>query len=128
MELFFFHVQVIYDLANKTASNTVFSVTFRSLFCSVISSIFEAMVSLRRIRSFLLCDKYHRIGPDSLQDIGIELDNVLAAYDTRRPIPEWADADPKTKELAERQYELSLLRSQLEDAESRIRAAQVVSW
>jgi ABC-type glutathione transport system ATPase component len=81
----------------------------------------EAGISLVRVRSFLLCEDHKTVGPGSLQDIGISMSNTSCAYESKKPQPEGRDVDPVTKQLAEKNWEVSLLQSQLEDAETKIR-------
>ena len=79
----------------------------------------EAGISLQRVRSFLLCHEHPTIGPGSLEDIGISMANVSSAYESNKPTP--AMEGEKYKDLAEKQWEVSLLKLQLEEAESKIR-------
>jgi len=79
------------------------------------------MVSFKRIRSFLMCDEYKPIGSNGMQGIGIRMENVSAAYDSKKPKFEEKDPSPVAKELAEKEWELALLQSQLRDAERHIR-------
>jgi ABC-type transport system involved in cytochrome bd biosynthesis fused ATPase/permease subunit len=50
-----------------------------------------------------------------LKDIGVEMKGLTAAYDSKRP-----NVDAETKELADAEWDLALVRSQLDDAEKRI--------
>jgi ABC-type multidrug transport system fused ATPase/permease subunit len=76
------------------------------------------MVTLNRLRSFLLCDDYHPIGIGDLKENGVRIDNVSAAYDSKRPQSSGgATMDPKSKELADKDWEVALLQAQLADAE-----------
>ena len=87
---------------------------------AVINGIVEASVALNRLRSFFLCDEHHPIGPDGLEDIGIRIENLSAVYDSKRP-PSDESEDSRGKEIAEKNWEMTLLKAQLEDAERRIR-------
>jgi hypothetical protein len=60
-------------------------------------------------------------GPGGLEDIGINMINASSAYESKKPIPEGKDADPLVRQLGEKNWEVSLLRSQLEEAETKIR-------
>jgi ATP-binding cassette subfamily C (CFTR/MRP) protein 1 len=109
------------DVASALTALALFDILRFPLFMlpQVINNTVEAIVSLKRVRSFLMCDEHHPVGPGSLMDFGVRMENVSAAYDTRRPLDDGVDA--KTKELADKQWEVQLLRSQLDDAERRIR-------
>jgi ABC-type multidrug transport system fused ATPase/permease subunit len=87
---------------------------------AVINSIVEAYVSLQRVRSFLLCKDHHPIGPGRLSDVGIVLENVSAVYSSSRPLPEGVISDPVATELVDKNWEISLLQAQLEEAESEL--------
>jgi ABC-type multidrug transport system fused ATPase/permease subunit len=87
---------------------------------TVINSTVEASVALHRVRSFLLCNEYKPVGPGDLDDIGIKLKGLTAAYDSKKPKLTGADIDAQTRELADTEWELALLRSQLDDSEKRI--------
>lgn len=88
-------------------------------------------MAVNRVRSFLLCKDHEAVGPGDLDDIGVRMRNVSAAYDSKRPIMEGLEPDSETKKLLDAQWEVELLRLQLEDAEKRIResssAADTVS-
>jgi ABC-type transport system involved in cytochrome bd biosynthesis fused ATPase/permease subunit len=73
------------------------------------------MVALNRVRSFLLSNEHKSVGPGDLKDIGVEMKGLTAAYDSKRP-----NVDAETKELADAEWDLALVRSQLDDAEKRI--------
>jgi ABC-type multidrug transport system fused ATPase/permease subunit len=86
----------------------------------------EANVSLNRIHSFLLCEEHESIPPGSLESNGVEMVNVTAAYESKKPrFLDGVDMDPQMKELADTKWEVSLLKSQLEEAERHI---QEVLW
>ena len=87
----------------------------------MINRIVEASVSLQRINSFLLCEEYEPVGPGRLIDIGIEIENASYAYESRKPKIDRVDGDPYAKELVEKDREVALLRSQLQEAEEQIR-------
>lgn len=77
-------------------------------------------MTLKRLRSFFLCDEHHPIGPEDLHENGIKLENLSAAYDSKRPGVE-DNVDPCMKKLIDKDWELNLLKSQLADAERHIR-------
>jgi len=82
---------------------------------TVVNSVAEAAVSVKRIRSFLLCQEHTPILPNRLQHSGIHLESVSAAYDSKKPkIPEG------DKELMDKDWEIQLLKAQLHFAEQRI--------
>jgi len=91
------------------------------LLLPVINNTVEAVVSVNRIRSFLLSDEYHPMGSHGLEDTGVRMENVSAAYDSKKPKPGDKNADSTTKRLVDLNWELTLLRSQLSDAEKHIR-------
>jgi ABC-type multidrug transport system fused ATPase/permease subunit len=88
----------------------------------VINRIVEASVSMNRIKSFLQCDEHAVTGPGSLDEIGIQMKNASFVYESRKPKP--PDVDPTTKELFDKQWEIQLLKSQLQDAEQNLRSMQ----
>ena len=94
---------------------------FTELVLSVINNTVEAVVSVNRIRSFLLCDEYQPVDSHGLEGIGVRLDNVSAAYDSKKPKLKDKDGSPTSKRLNDLDWELALLRSQLQDAEKQIR-------
>ena len=91
----------------------------------VVNRIVEAAVSVNRIQSFLLCEDHEPVPPGSLETIGVQMENVTAAYESKKPRLDGVDLDPKTKEVLDKQWEVSLLKSQLDEAEQHIR--QLVS-
>jgi ATP-binding cassette, subfamily C (CFTR/MRP), member 1 len=92
----------------------------------IINRIVEAGVSLGRVRSFLLCEEHKFIESGSLQDTGVRMTNVSAAYESLKnqngdgSHDHSNTANPLASELAEKTWELSLLKSQLEEAEKKI--------
>lgn len=92
----------------------------QNFFTIVINRIVEASVSLSRVRSFLLCDEHKSAEAGDLRDIGVVLHDVSCAYESKKPRLEGIDIDPLAKELADKTWEVSLLKSQLADAEWRI--------
>jgi ABC-type multidrug transport system fused ATPase/permease subunit len=90
----------------------------------IINRIVEASVSLGRMRSFLLLEEHHPLEPGSLADAGVRMTNVSAAYESLKPQTEGdenGNINPLARELAEKNWELSLLQSQLEEAEKKIK-------
>ncbi|KAG7364336.1 multidrug ABC transporter permease/ATPase [Nitzschia inconspicua] len=91
----------------------------------IINRIVEAGVSLGRVRSFLLCEEHKSIQAGSLEDAGVRMTNVSAAYESLKNENGYGSHDhkntnPLASELAEKTWELSLLKSQLEEAEKKI--------
>jgi ATP-binding cassette subfamily C (CFTR/MRP) protein 1 len=97
----------------------------------VINNTVEASVSLNRIRSFLMCAEHS--GPADRDGVGggaaadgagcsVSLESVTAAYGSRGSVIAAAKGvakiDPR---VAEKEWEVSLLRSQLREAERKIR-------
>ena len=77
---------------------------------------------MKRIQSFLLCQEHEHVPPGNLQTNGVELRNVSAAYESKKPRPVAVDMmDPATKELLDTKWEAALLQSQLEEAEQKIK-------
>ena len=90
----------------------------------IINRIVEASVSLGRVRSFLLSEEHHPMEPGSLTDTGVRMTNVSAAYESLKPqtgADENGNINPLAREVAEKNWELSLLQSQLEEAEKKIK-------
>jgi hypothetical protein len=57
--------------------------------------------------------------------MGIAMDNVSSAYESKKPRLEGVDIDPMAKELLDKNWEVSLLRSQLADAQMKIKELTV---
>lgn len=112
------------DVATALTSLALFDILRFPLFMlpQIINRMVEAGVSLGRVRSFLLGEDHQPVGPGSLKDIGVRMTNVSAAYESLKPQSKGEhNANPIAKELDEKNWELSLLQSQLEEAESRIK-------
>eukprot|EP00934_Nitzschia_sp_Nitz4_P007307 Nitzschia sp. Nitz4//scaffold4_size323378//100305//104932//NITZ4_000644-RA/size323378-snap-gene-0.448-mRNA-1//-1//CDS//3329553351//7297//frame0 len=88
----------------------------------IVNRMVEAGVSLNRVKSFLMCEEYKRIEAGDLQESGVRLVNSSCAYEAKKA--EDKNATPLEKELSEKSWELSLLKSQLEEAEAKIREMQ----
>lgn len=110
------------DVASALTSLTLFEILRFPLFMlpQVINNTVEALVSLRRIREFLLCREYESVTPGSLSEVGVRMRNVSAVYETMRTA-EARNMDAKTRALMEQQWEVQLLKSQLQEAERKIR-------
>lgn len=107
------------EVASALTSLALFDILRFPLFMlpQVINNIVEAGVSMERIRSFLLCDEHSPIQKGDLDGKGIRIINASYAYESKKPKLYGVDIDPKTKALADKQWEITLLRSQLQDAE-----------
>ena len=81
----------------------------------------EAGVSLARARWFLLCGVHKTIKRGELDDIGTRMTNLSCAYEGKKPQHEIQNTKTLAKELLEKNWELSLLKSQLEEAMAKIK-------
>lgn len=86
----------------------------------IINRMVEAGISLSRVRSFLLCEDHKSIERGDLVGIGIKITNMSCAYESRKPRYEERDLNSLGKKLLEKNWELSLLKSQLEEATTKI--------
>lgn len=86
----------------------------------IINRMVEAGISLARVRSFLLCEDHKSIERGELAGIGIKMTNMSSAYESKKPHLEERNPNPLAKELLEKNWELSLLKSQLEEATVKI--------
>lgn len=111
------------EVASALTSLALFDILRFPLFMlpQVINNIVEAGVSMERIRSFLLCNEHLPVKERDLKGKGICLENASFAYETKKPKLPSIGIDPITKALADTQWEVTLLKSQLQDAESRIK-------
>lgn len=89
----------------------------------VINRMVEAGISLSRVRSFLLCEEHKSMERGHLDDIGIKMTNVSCAYESKKPRID--DPNPLAKDLLEKSWEISLLKSQLEEATAKIQGLTV---
>jgi ABC-type multidrug transport system fused ATPase/permease subunit len=114
------------DVATALTSVALFDILRFPLFMlpQIINRIVEAGVSLQRVRSFLLSEEHKPIGPGSLQENGhIRMSTVTAAYESLKPQPKkenGQEGDKMSKVITEKNWELSLLQSQLDEAEKKI--------
>ena len=117
------------DVATALTSVALFDILRFPLFMlpQIINRIVEAGVSLDRVRSFLLCEEYEPVGPGELKEDGnVRMSAFTAVYESLKPQPtedEMGRGASKAvaKELADKNWELSLLKSQLEEAEMKIK-------
>jgi len=109
------------DVATALTSLALFAILRFPLFMlpQVINSAVEGMVAINRVQSFLLADEHTPVGPGGLRENGIQMDGISAAYDSKKP--KVKDSSLETKELNDKNWELALMKSQLDDAERQIR-------
>lgn len=88
---------------------------------TVINDTVEAVVSMNRIRSFLLSDEYKPISSKGLDHMGVKMDNVSAAYDSKKPKLSESDSHSSSQNVVDKDWEVALLEAQLQDAEERVR-------
>ncbi len=86
----------------------------------IINKMVEAGISVSRIRSFLLCEEHKAIERGDLDDIGIKMSGASCAYESKRPQLGEKDQNPLAHALLEKNWEISLLKSQLEEVTARI--------
>jgi ABC-type multidrug transport system fused ATPase/permease subunit len=117
------------DVATALTSVALFDILRFPLFMlpQIINRIVEAGVSLDRVRSFLLCGEHEPVGEGDLKENGnVRMASLTAVYESLKP---QLTEDQKgsggstkgSKELADKNWELSLLQSQLEEAEMKIK-------
>mmetsp|Transcript_6110 Transcript_6110/g.15236 ORF Transcript_6110/g.15236 Transcript_6110/m.15236 type:complete len:1427 (-) Transcript_6110:1683-5963(-) len=112
------------DVATALTSLALFDILRFPLFMlpQIINRMVEAGVSLGRVRSFLLGEDHQPIGPGDLTKTGVKMTNLSAAYESLKPTSsDKYQSDPLIRELEEKKWELTLLQSQLDEAESRIK-------
>ncbi len=118
------------DVATALTSVALFDILRFPLFMlpQIINRIVEAGVSLDRVRSFLLCEEYEPVGPGELKENGsVRMSTFTAVYESLKPQPTEDEmgragaSKAAAKELADKNWELSLLKSQLEEAEMKIK-------
>jgi ABC-type multidrug transport system fused ATPase/permease subunit len=112
------------DVSTALTSLALFDILRFPLFMlpQIINQLVEAGVSLGRVRSFLLCEEHRAIGQGKLEDSGVRMASVSAAYESLKPVVDGGKTglNPLKKELAEKNWELFLLQSQLDEAEKKI--------
>ena len=133
------------DVAQALTSLALFDILRFPLFMlpQIINRIVEASISFERVREFLLAEEYHPVGEGALVENGeIYINNGTFVYDSKKPnlVEEGGNdggAGPKKKEggirglmhqharlmkeaALDQQWEMSLLRAQLLDAENTI--------
>lgn len=86
----------------------------------IINRMVEAGISVARIRSFLLCDEHHSIETGDLKSVGVKLTALSCAYESSKPQLGDRETNPIAQELLEKNWEISLLKSQLEETTARL--------
>eukprot|EP00560_Eucampia_antarctica_P007002 CAMPEP_0197828720 /NCGR_PEP_ID=MMETSP1437-20131217/5242_1 /TAXON_ID=49252 ORGANISM="Eucampia antarctica, Strain CCMP1452" /NCGR_SAMPLE_ID=MMETSP1437 /ASSEMBLY_ACC=CAM_ASM_001096 /LENGTH=1315 /DNA_ID=CAMNT_0043430055 /DNA_START=350 /DNA_END=4300 /DNA_ORIENTATION=+ len=113
------------DVASALTALALFEILRFPLFMlpKVINNLVEAGVSFSRLRSFLLCDDYTPVQSESIQqDCGISMKQASFVYDSKKPrVSKDDEQTPNVQQLNDSQWEVSLLRSQLADAEKKIK-------
>jgi ATP-binding cassette subfamily C (CFTR/MRP) protein 1 len=85
-----------------------------------MNSVVEAAVALSRVSSFLLCQEHTPIPQGDLANVGIRISNASFVYESNRPKASQKGRGSLEQRILDAEWEIRLLRSQLEDAESRI--------
>ncbi len=114
----------ILDVETALTSLALFEILRFPLFMlpQVINNLVEANVSLTRIESFLSSDDQEPVPKlPASEGSGIDLDAATFVWDGKRMKPKEHE-DESDEELSPEEYENLLLRSQLMDAEERIRS------
>lgn len=88
-----------------------------SFFLSVINSIVEAALSIDRISSFLMSQEHKPIGSNSLNETGIRMEMVSAAYASKKP----KATTEEEKVTIDKDWELAIMKSLNRHADTRIR-------
>lgn len=111
------------DVASALTALSLFDILRFPLFMlpQIINNTVEAMVAVQRVQSFLRARDHHAVGPsDLIQEPSIRLAGVTAAYESKKP-KITPDMDEKERQLKEKEWQTTLLRAQLEDAERRLK-------
>ena len=118
------------DVASALTSLALFDILRFPIFMlpQIINSIAEGLVSIQRVQSFLLCEEQHSVGPGDLvmedqNAIGVKMHNVTAVYESKKPRidDELLRSNPAAKDLADKDWEVQLLKARLESAEREIK-------
>jgi len=85
-------------------------------------------VSFHRVQDFLICETHTSVGEGRIaEDVGIHVDSASFVYDNKKPKTELAAGERESnesilaKKLGDQKWEIMLLKSQLEDAEDKLR-------
>jgi ATP-binding cassette subfamily C (CFTR/MRP) protein 1 len=85
-----------------------------------MNSIVEATVALSRVSSFLVCQEYEPITTGDLSDVGIRISNASFVYESKKPKASKKGKGSLEQKILDAEWEITLLRSQLEDAETQL--------
>lgn len=116
------------DVAEALTALTLFDILRFPLFMlpNVINNTVEALVSLRRVQSFLQCDEHTPVSAGNLVQNGVQLRNVSAVYERSfRGYDDTTQMNDTAKVLADQQWQVHLLKTQLDEAERKIRELTV---
>jgi ABC-type transport system involved in cytochrome bd biosynthesis fused ATPase/permease subunit len=85
-----------------------------------MNSIVEATVALHRVSSFLVCQEHEPITTGDLSDVGIRISNASFVYESKKPKASKKGKGSLEQKILDAEWEITLLRSQLEDAEMQL--------
>jgi len=111
------------DVAEALTALALFEILRFPLFMlpNTINNIVEATVALSRVDKFLKSIEHKRVSPGSLADIGVELAHASFVYENKRATFAASDSNDKsTIPLSDAEWEMRLLKAQLEDAEEQL--------
>jgi ABC-type transport system involved in cytochrome bd biosynthesis fused ATPase/permease subunit len=117
------------DVASALTALALFDILRFPLFMlpQVVNNLVEASISLVRVKDFLMSDEYTPLKEGQIEDIGVRIEGASFVYDGKKPKFEKGARrgqvdDSTVKELHEKEWEISLLKAQLKDAEDEIMA------
>ena len=123
------------DVAEALTSLALFDILRFPLFMlpQVVNNLVEASISFERVRNFLLSEEHVPVGDGDLPDAGVEIVNGTFIYDSKKPKFDLKkNASHKDEELLrelhDNQWEVSLLKAQLKDAEEKLKALSQNSY
>jgi ABC-type transport system involved in cytochrome bd biosynthesis fused ATPase/permease subunit len=90
-----------------------------------LNSIVEATVALSRVSSFLLCEEHTPIPSGDLTAVGIRISNGSFVYESTRQKAAFELKGSLAQKLLDAEWEITLLRSQLDDAGSQLESLSV---
>ena len=117
------------DVASALTSLALFDILRfpLSMLPKVINNLVEASISLRRVRNFLLSEEHIPVSCGNLTDAGVKIVDGTFIYDSKKPKfqveNDACNKDEKLlRQLHENEWEISLLKVQLKDAEQKLKA------
>lgn len=122
------------DVAEALTSLALFDILRFPLFMlpQVVNNLVEASISFERVRNFLLSEEHVPVSDGDLTDAGVEIVNGTFIYDSKKPKFLKKNASDKDEELLrelhDSQWEISLLKAQLRDAEDKLKALSENSY